>query len=296
MDIRIFVGAHQTTSHSMTHILQQNAELLGQQGISYCSDAPLAVRQINATLKSITDGHDPQKAAQSLVQQLSGDQNSKRLLIVNPDIIGAATKPFDTELFYPQVDKLIQQLRNAFIGFDLKIFAATNNPASFIPASYSKSLMSAIFDPFQEYIDGADIQGYRWSSFIQRIQHDDRNHLTVWRTEDYNYIWRDVLQAFTGIANGQDFIGTSQHENTGLSLEGAQLMQRYILENPPRTKQGFDKTKTVFLERFPNSADALTGTDWSADLVQELTDLYADDWYYIERMNNVTTIQPRNFD
>ena len=85
-------------------------------------------------------------------------------------------------------------------------------------------------------------------------------------------------------------------KNTGLSLEGAQLMQRYILENPPRTKQGFDKTKTVFLERFPNSPDALTGTDWSADLVQELTDLYADDWYYIERMNNVTTIQPRNFD
>ncbi len=119
--------------------------------------------------------------------------------------------------------------------------------------------------------------------------------LTVWRFEDYPYIWRDVAHAFSGIRNSQELRGDSTRINASLTLNGAQLLNKYIEEKPPRTREDFENTTATFLKKFSSSPNEIVGPDWPPDLVQNLINNYEDDWYYIERMEGIKTVQPRQF-
>jgi hypothetical protein len=296
MDIRIFVGAHRTASKHMAAVLSENIELLEAQDTIFYVNSNNALRHINTAIKAIAEGSDNTDVTGQMLHSLTRGRDVKRLLMINPNFVGSVAQPFGKELFYPRTTALIHQLQTLFDGNVMQLFAATRNPASYLPSCYAQSLMSASFSTYKEFLSELDMQNIKWSPFLYRLLGKQANiPLTVWRFEDYPYIWRDILQAFSGISNSQDLAGNSNRINPGLTLQGAQLLNGYIADNPPRTREGFENTTQVFLKKFPSSADEIAGPDWSGEMVKTLTNNYEDDWYYIERMDGVKTIVPRDF-
>lgn len=297
MDIRIFVGAHKTASQHLSSVLETNAEQLEADDTIFFLRSYRALRYINRALKAINAGGDKADITGQMLHSFSEGRDMKRLLIINPNIVGAATKPFGKELFYPRTSGLIRQLQTLFEGHTLNLYAGIRNPATFLPSCYAESMLSASFTDYLNYLEKVNLQSLRWSPFLHRLQGKQSDiPLTVWRFEDYPYIWRDVAQTFSGLPNGQDLVGNSERVNSSLTLHGAQLLNRYVEEHPPRTKEDFENTKLAFLERFPSSATEITGPEWPSEIVQSLTHNYEDDWYYIERMDGIQTIQPRQID
>lgn len=296
MEIRVYVGPHRTASKHLASILYNNAELLDQVNTVFYSSPRNTLRHINSAIKAIANGGDETDIRDQLLHALTYGRDTKRLLLVNPNVVGNVARPFGKELFYPRTSGLIHQLQRLFDGHQLQFFASTRNPATFLPSCYAQSLLTASFASYGDYLNAVNLTNLKWSPFLQRLQGKQNDiGLTVWRFEDYPYIWRDVAQVFSGIRNCQELRGESTRINTGLTLNGAQLLNKYIEEQPPRTREEFENTTAAFLKKFPSSANEIVGPGWSPDLVKKLINNYEDDWYYIERMEGIETVQPRQF-
>ncbi len=296
MDIRVYVGPHRTASKHLASVLYNNAELLDQVGTVFHSSPRNTLRHINNAIKAIANGGDELDIRDQLMHALTYGRDIKRLLLVNPNVVGNVARPFGKELFYPRTSGLIHQLQRLFDGHQLQFFSSTRNPATFLPSCYAQSLLAASFTSYNDYLADVNLNNLKWSPFLQRLQGKQNDiRLTVWRFEDYPYIWRDVAQAFSGIQNSQELRGDSTRINASLTLNGAQLLNKYVAERPPRTREDFESTTATFLKKFPSSPNEIVRPDWPSDLIQKLIDNYEDDWYYIERMEGVKTVQPRQF-
>lgn len=294
MDIRIYIGAHKTASKHLINTLTLNNEQLEDEGIVFFNRPGRAMRHIIGAIKKIRGGVDKAEATGEMLQALTDGSDAKRLLIVNPDIIGNLSRPFGKELFYPGADKPINKLLDVFENHELRLYASVRNPATFIPSCYAETALNASLSPYTDYINDINITNLKWSSFIHRIQDEHTSvPLTVWRFEDYPYIWRDVAQAFAGLSNGQNLLGKTDRINAGLTLNGAHLLCRYIAKYGIGDGDNMETIKKIYLERFPSSPNEIVGPGWPAETVGMLTHNYDDDWYYIERMDGVQTIQAR---
>ncbi len=295
MDINLYIGAHTTSTDTIISVLENNEALLTEQHIRFVS-SKLAIQHLAAAQKALIDGANIEAVQKKLISTLTKDQDIKRLVIISPNILGTATRPFGKEVFYPRTSGLVQQLQNIFQGFNMKLFFSVRNPADFIPLCYSESLLGASFGSFEDFTKEVDLASLRWSSLLQRLQgkQDDMN-VTVWRHEDYPRIWRDIVQTLTRVENSQVLAGPSKPAFNNLSLNGARLFNRYIEEHPPRTKEDFANTKAAFLQKFPETSTSAEDSYWSEKVIETLTNSYDDDWYYIERMDDIKTIQPRVF-
>ena len=295
MDINLYIGAHNTTTDAIVSIFEQNGALLAEQRIHYVS-SKLALQHLAAAQKAIVDGANLETVQEKLIATLTNNNSVDRLVIVNPNILGTATRPFGKEVFYPRTSGLVQHLQNMFQGLNMRFFFSIRNPAEFIPLCYGESLLGASFGSFENFTQEVELQSLRWSSLLHRLQgKQDDTHVTVWRHEDYPRMWRDVVQFLTGVENNQVLKGTSSIPENNLSLNGARMFNRYVEEHPPRTKEDFANTKAAFLKKFPETSEPVEDGYWDATVIQTLADNYDDDWYYIERMEGIRTIQPRVF-
>lgn len=294
MEVSLFIGAHRTASTHLATMLEDNSQLLLDQGIGYITPK-IAMQAISQAQKALTGGAELETVQDDLLAALTQGRSLERVVVISPGTFGAVTRPFGKALFYPRTSGLIKQIQTVFQNIPTQLFLSVRNPATFIPSCYAESILNASFSTFEDFITEVNLSNLKWSSFIHRAQGKNADiPLTVWRYEDYPYMWRDIAQSITGIQNGQDFVGTTQRISTSLSLRGAQLFYRYIEEHPPRSKGDFAKTKIVFQEKFPSSPNEIIGPNWPPEMVQTLTNNYEDDWYYIERMDGVETIQPRH--
>jgi hypothetical protein len=297
MEIRIYVGPHKTASQHLAAVLSNNIDLLEAVDTIFYSSSRNALRHINTALKTIAAGGDKEDATAQMLHSLTRGRDAKRLLIINPNVVGSVAQPFGKDLFYPRTSGLVHQLQTLFEGHSMQLFSATRNPATFLPSCYAESLFGATFASYESFLGDVNLYGLKWSPFLHRLQGKQSDiPLTTWRFEDYPYIWRDIAQAFSGIENSQDLQRVDGRIHAGMTLRGAQLMNKYIEENPPRTKEDFGNIKQAFLKKFPSSPNEIIGPGWPPEAIKTLTENYEDDWYYIERMDQIRTILPRDFD
>ncbi|KAB7613643.1 hypothetical protein F9L33_09710 [Amylibacter sp. SFDW26] len=295
MDINLYIGAHNTSTNAIISILENNDALLSEQRIHFAS-SKVAIQHLAAAQKALVDGTRLETVQQKFISAMTNGKNIDRLVIISPNILGTATRPFGKEVFYPRTSGLMQQLQNMFQGLNMKLFFSVRNPSDFIPLCYSESLLGASFGSFENFTQEVELTNLRWSSLLHRLQgKQDENHVTIWRHEDYPSMWRDVIQLLTGVKNNQMLKGSSAVPTENLSLNGARLFNRYVEEHPPRTKEDFANMKAAFLQKFPETSEPVKDVYWDAEVIQTLTDNYDDDWYYIERMEGIRTIQPRIF-
>lgn len=296
MDIRLHLGAHRTATHHMRARLHQNRHILAEEGISVPPQRE-AGEIIRAALVEAGGNPLTDEMRSKLVKQLAPFDGARRIILSDPKLAGPLERAFGKELYYPSIGGRAGHLSSLFSGYDMRIYFCVRNPASFIISTYCELIRMGRAFSFEQYIEDANIQNFKWSSMLHRIQSSTGNlPITVWQYEDYPYMWRDVLQALTGIEFKDDLVGTTAPENAGISFRGARLLSRYMRENPPQSRPERLKILRAFDERFPQDGVEEFGNIWPEELIEGLSENYDDDWYYIERIEGVTTFRPRAFE
>ncbi len=290
MDIRLHIGVHRTATQHLRSVLAQNSDLLDENGV--CVPTPAyAEKAFAQAVRQLKANEDINVISAQLLSTLTQGKEYKRIVMVDPNISGTLMRPIGKEFFYPRIGTTISRIATVLQTVPMRLFVSVRNPATFIPSCYSKGIRTKPDVSFQHFVSESNLPGLRWSDFLHRAQMKKTDlGMTVWRYEDYPYIWRDVAQALTGIENREDLVGSNTPVDTGLSLRGALLMHRYLSEHKVQTRADFEHVRSAFDQKFPSSQGHADVLQWPEELTEGMSENYEDDWYYIERMENVQAI------
>ncbi|WGI21206.1 hypothetical protein [Amylibacter sp. IMCC11727] len=290
MDIRIHIGVHRTGTQHLRKMLALNSDLLAANGV--CVPEPeFSEKAFARAVRQLKAGEDVEQINADLLSTLTQDKEYRRIVMVDPNVSGTLMRPIGKEFFYPRIGTTINRIVTALEGLPTRLFVCIRNPATFIPSCYSTGIKAKPEVSFDHFVSEANLPGLRWSDFLHRAQMKKADlPMTVWRFEDYPFIWRDVVQALTGIENREELVGSTAPVNAGLSLRGAILMHRYLQENNVATRAEFERVRAAFDQKFPSHLGHNHDLHWPEELTEGMSENYEDDWYYIERMENVETI------
>lgn len=298
MDIRIFIGAHRVAGLHIEQIIAKNAELLAEQGILVADHAAQLSALKNATIGLDSD-KDPKSVFTKYIKDLTKGADFNTLVVLDRLRCGSVTKPVRKNLIYPQARYTVGRFAKFLPINSYRLFMGIRAPSTFMTSCYSESLTNAKVESFEEFVADTDLRNCRWSETLERVvrsfdEADTQDpRLITWRFEDYPRMWRDVVGALTGIKNPQDLVGDALPVNKGLSLYGCQLMYKYLQEHSPKKAGDFKKIRDAFLEKFSDQEDMAPDPIAAPDIVEALDYAYDDDWYYIERMENVAALSGR---
>ncbi|MCP5088015.1 MAG: hypothetical protein GY952_14575 [Rhodobacteraceae bacterium] len=295
MDIRLHIGAHRSATKHLRRMLEVNRDLLEDQGICL-PEEEFAVQVFTKAVKAVRKGGKVDDINAELLFNLTGDREYRRIVLIDANISGSLLRPVGKEYFYPRIGNTIAQIYETLDGLPMRLFISLRNPATFIPSCYAEGIRHSNQITFEKFIEKTNLHNLRWSDFLHRAQTKKYDvAITAWRFEDYPHIWREVAQAITGIENKEALEGTIAPVNSGMSLRGAILMQKYLAEHSGKKIGDFDRVSRAFEQKFPSVEGETYNPTWPEDLTIGMTENYEDDWYYIERMEKVETIQPRMY-
>ena len=293
MDLRLHIGAHRTATRHLRAMLAANAALLEAEGVRVLP-AEAAERAFARAIRDLREGQPIDKVNAALMAALIGESEPRRIVIVDPNISGSLLRPMGKEYFYPRVSITLQRIVNVLDGLPMRVFCALRNPATFIPSCYAAQQRHHPEISYEQFLGETNLPGLRWSDYLHRTQlKDGALGITAYRFEDYPKIWRNVVQALTGIRNREALVGAPDPVDPGLSLRGALLMHDYLADRPAADRAAFDKVQAAFARKFPSGAGHVDPLLWPEELVQGMTENYDDDWYYIERMDNLQALNAR---
>jgi hypothetical protein len=186
----------------------------------------------------------------------------------------------------------MSHLADVFHSDDVEVFMAIRNPATFLPNCYEKTSHDSIID----LLDGVDPRHVRWSDTLVRMREAAPEiPITVWCNEDAPLVWAQVIREMGGLAHGDYVIGSFDLLGEIMSKEGMARFVSYLKKKPHMNEIQMRRVMEAFLDKFAIEEAVEEQIDlpgWTAELVDELTDIYDEDVYTIGRIPGVQLILP----
>lgn len=297
MEVKVYVGGNRLNFEHFSAALSVNRDYLKSEKTVYSPATRRTLKHVIKAIGLMKAGEDVDEIQESLSKPLGINPDTKTLLIIDSRLIGSNTRPYNQTFKTHKVGIFYKDICKLFKGHNVRLYTEIKNPATLAQDTYAEHVLGTNFDDFDTFLEPTNINDFRWSQFIHRIQgKNNAIPTTIWRYEDYKYIWRDIIGAFSGVSNHQDLTDAPEIETTGISFQGAQLFTKYTKEYPDLDAQSLAKVKDTFLRQFPSTIDEGNTSYWSTDQVDILRHSYGDDWYYIKRIENTEIIEPLNSD
>lgn len=290
MRIVYHLGAHFTDDERLLRCFLKNRDLLARNGIVVPS--PKRYRTLLRETATKLKGEAATIDAQALLlEQIMEEDRADRLILSWESFLSLPAYVLKDRL-YPAAGERVRAFCQIFPQIEAEFHLAIRNPASFLPALYDRLKP----DSYRAFLNGADPFDLHWSDVIERIL--DANPdvpLTIWCDEDTPLIWPEVLRAVSGLPADCVIDGEDDLIASLMSGEGLARMRAYLESHVPQTLTQRRKIVSAFLDKFalPERIDmAFEMPGWTADMVDEITELYEQDVARIARMSEVTFIQP----
>lgn len=295
MDIKIHIGGNQATTAHLLKALESNKAALEAENIAFILPNNDIYPRIFIASKAIRKNGNTAEARQEFLQQFAIPENTETLIFIDDRIVGTKHRVLEKEFFSPRPSGFIKQIQTIFDDSSLRLFVETRDMATYLPFCYYNKIFDNTPSSLEAFLATVNLDDMRWSSFIDRAQgRGTAIPITTWRYEDYPLIWRDIMGAISGVAKYQDFTGPPKQLDLSVNLQVALLFYKYTQKYPVQSNEEFETLKKLFLERELNASYEFKSPTWTPEHIQTLTHSYEDDWYYIERMEEVEVIQPRN--
>ena len=290
MRVAYHIGAHCTDEGQLLKSLQKNHEFLDDRSIF----VPLnhkyrsAIRDVIVRLRGAPAGEDAQDL---LLSEIMGDKEADRLILSFDHFLGGPARVLDEGMLYPTAAERSKWLTNLFPDDPCDLFFAIRDPASFLPAVYSKVSGEMSFADFLKGLDPRDLS---WTDVILRIR--DANPdctLTVWCNEDTPLIWPTVLREVTDLDQLVQLDGEYDVIRSIMKPRGFKQMLQYLESRPPQSEIQRRRVMAAFLDKFADEGKLAEEFDlpgWTDALMDELSALYEEDAYEIERLAGVNMI------
>jgi hypothetical protein len=293
MQIALHVGAHCTDDDRILRCLLKNQSDIESQGIVIPNPASYrnVLRQLLHTLPS-----DPPNADQgdALVEQLlpAHQDFPKRIVFSDEHFFGPPRHAIAGGLFYTSALEIMDNFSNMFPEDEIELFIGISNPAIMILDLLKKSQAGHI----DEILNNSNPLALQWSELIERLASTfPEVKITVWQNEDTPLLWGLLIRAIAGLRLDQKIKGAFDMLSEVITVEGMQRFRDYLRTHPNLNEPQKRRVMGAFLARFAN--DAEVGADlaipgWTQELVDDITEFYAEDLALISRIPDVQVLRP----
>ena len=291
MQIIFHTGAHFTDDDRLMKCLLRNKDAFAKRGIAV--PGPGKYRQLlRSTLQALRSAPPNPDARDVLLDAILDDEAADRVLLYNAHFFGIAAAAVRGGELYPAAAERMANLRKLFPGDQLEMFMAIRNPATFLPAILERNPDMTV----AELMSGADPRELLWSDMLSAVRAAAPDvPITVWCNEDTPLIWAQVIRELAGLEHGEKITGGFDLLQTIMSREGMKRFRAYLHQHPDMTEMQKRRVIAAFLDKFALEDELEEELDlpgWTDTLVDEMTEIYDEDVFTIERIPGVQVISP----
>ena len=291
MQVVIHAGAHITDEDRLIGCLVRNRDLLAEQGINV--PAPTSYRKlIRDVLQAAHNTGITEQTRDILMDTILKGEARDRLILSNQGFFGTPKMAVSSGKLYGATEQRLGFFRQIFNTDQIELFIAICNPATFLPSVYRHTP----FDSFDAFMRGADPRIVRWSEMIGRVREAQPDlPITVWCNEDLPLLWSQVIREMAGLAPTDSFEGEFDFLKEIMTEAGMTRFLSYMASHPDMSEIQKRRVIAAFLDKFAREdaiEQELDLPGWSDALIDELTALYDDDLYTIQKIPGITLITP----
>ncbi|PIE12548.1 MAG: hypothetical protein CSA70_09555 [Rhodobacterales bacterium] len=289
MQVNFHAGVHCTDDDRLLKCLLKNRDTFAEVGTQV--PAPGRYRKLlHRTLSVLTKTDPAPDAREILIDAILDGNEPDRLLLSNPNLFGQPSLALRKNQYYHKAEARVDALKRLFKGDQIELFIGLRNPASFLPALFEVAKHTS----FLEMTDGIDPRELRWSMLILRLREAHPEiPITTWSNEDTPLIWAQIIREMGGLDPNQKIKGGFDLLSEIMTAEGMSRFRAYLAEHPVMTEIQKRRVMIAFLDKFARE-DAIEEEfdlpGWTAELIEELTDIYDEDVYELSRIPGVTYI------
>jgi hypothetical protein len=293
MQVAFHLGAHCTDEDRLLKSLLANKNALAAEGISV--PGPGRYRQmLQDSARTLKGAPADTETQEKFRDEILHDRGARRVVLCDENFMCVHARIFENGMLYEKSSYKTQWLRNLFPEDEVEFHIGIRNPASFIPAAFHHP--DQRYESFRDFMSGTDIMDLRWSDVILTIRENNPGcPLTVWCNEDTPLLWSQLLRELSGHDPQTRLNDDFGILNTIMKPIGLRRMNKYLEEHPPETEPQRVRIIAAFLEKFgitDEIEEELDAPGWTEELVNEMTEIYEEDLFEIERMSGVTFLLP----
>ncbi|KAJ56035.1 hypothetical protein ACMU_09745 [Actibacterium mucosum KCTC 23349] len=292
MQIVYHLGVHFTDEERLLKCLLKNKGALANEGTAV--PGPSRYRKLlRQTLFGLRGGPATRDQQQEILEAALEGEYAERIIFSAPNLLGNPGAMLRDGALYERAGERVASLCSIFPDAQNEFFIGLRNPATLLPVVPGSVEAPA---DFMQVLSTTDPRGLRWSDMVARIRGENPDvPLTIWCNEDTPLIWPQVLRELAAHDPLLALEGTNDFLASIMSREGMERMLVYMSTHPPATEVQRRRIVAAFLDKFaiPDEIEVeLDLPGWDDALVDELTELYDEDVYQIEKMAGVNFIAP----
>jgi hypothetical protein len=218
------------------------------------------------------------------------------MILSNDNFFGVPRLAVGKGVFYPGAEVKLARLQQLFPQDHLQLCLGLRNPATFLPAL--RSLSPDPEDDVEGMItpDITDPRSLRWSELISRIKAMVPDiEITLWCNEDTPLLWAHLIRELTGLAPNTKITGGFDLLSDIISKPGMQRFRAFLKKHPNMNEMQKRRVITAFLDKYALDdaiSEEVDMPGWTDALIEDLTQLYEEDLYLIQRLPGVELIVP----
>lgn len=283
------VGVHCTDENRLVHSLMRNGDDLQQQKIIL--PRPKRYRSLISEIAAKYRGDPmPEQEQQDLFDAILMGYPAERVILSHENFLCMPGAVFDFNRLYSKAHYRSTWLRYLFPENPCEFFMAIRNPATYIPAALRQDGVPN----YEGFIKQTDLRQMRWRDVVEAIQENNPScPITVWCNEDTPLIWPAILRDISDADPDFQFDGQFDMLRTIMEDDGFERMLAYLATHKPQNEIQRRRVFAAFLDKFAIEDELEEDIDlpgWTPELVEEITAIYEDDVYQIERMSGVNFI------
>ncbi len=289
--IAFHIGPHKTATTHLQKMLENNGDMLLEQGVRFLGPKYLRVRgrSLSAMFRlSWYNGPTPRRTPQSQLEFLA--KGCKRLVISEEIFSGIMTDPEGRVPFpmYEFLPEKLEELVAAWAPIKPQIFLSVRNPATFMASVYSQSLHGTPHIGPRTFRARNDWRNVDWADFVTRIRATPGlGNVVVWRQEDYSDNPRPVLRKLLQWRAGGKVKVIDERLHQGLSSPAVRL----TLQQAADGETG--RLASEARKRFPINEMNEPFKLYAASTLAEAEQIYADQVAQIAAMDGVQLLYRR---
>lgn len=291
MQVVYHIGAPCTDDDALVQSLLKSRSALSPDGISVPPPGRYRALLLNA-VRSLNGRAATPEMQEALLDAIVDEAKVDRLILSDPRFICLNRLVVQGPQIWPMVERQSMALRALWPAHEVEFFIAMRNPATLIPALFKGSR----FADFREFTENMQPLALAWSEMVRRLRTTHRDaHIVLWCNEDTPLIWGDILREMAGVASMTPMAGQDDLLQDIMEASGISRMQDFLASHPPASDEQRRRIVAAFLERYARDdvlEESLDLPGWSAELVEQMTEIYEDDIDLIASMDNVTLLLP----
>ena len=287
MQIIFHLGAHCTDGGLLLRSILRNRAALAQEG--GLVPGPSRYRELLGDISTTLRGEAADQDTEAMVlEAICDDDTADRIVLSNENFLCRAPVALDQNRLYPKAVNSAW-LRNCLPSHDVEFAIAIRNPATFLP---DIAKLTGAQDAFDELSLGDML----WSEVLHDIHAANPDaRMLVWSHEDTPFIWSEVVREITGLDPMIKLEGEFDMLETIMSPDGMTRLAEFVGAHEGMTQSNRRRAVAAFLGAHAISdaiEEEIDLPGWTDATVAGLTELYEEDVVSIQRIPNVTFIEP----